>query len=184
MPSRRRPHASELTYHGSESGPPKVGEAPGERRIVAAHEGQIVGYLGSETMLPEGRRGRTYTGATGARKLSMAWVHKDYRRRGIAETMLALERFRTGYTPIGDTALSKQGSAWQKGMRVPKNPEGEVVGVPSQAFKGAEEGIQERQAHMLSEPQFDPVLVRAAAPYIAPTRRKRPEPEQLRLEGI
>ena len=159
----RKPKASELSYHGT--------EGRNERSIVAAHEGRVVGFLKS-SMTPVGR------------KLDMAWVDPSLQRRGVGSTMVGLEKHRAGHMPIGDEALSAKGSAFQKGIGVPKNTKGEVVGIPSSAFPASiTESIQERQGHVLHEEQFDPKLVKAVAPYKAPRRKKGPQPVQPMLPG-
>lgn len=159
----RKPKASELTYHGT--------EGRGDRKIVASHEGRIVGYLGS-SMTPLGR------------KLDLAWVDPSMQRRGIGATMVGLEKHRSGHMPIGDEALSAKGSKFQKGLGVPTNSKGEHVGLPAAAFPASiSESIQERQGHVLHEKQFDPKLVRQVAPYKPGRRRSQPQPTQPMLPG-
>jgi Acetyltransferase (GNAT) family len=174
---KRKPKASELQYHGSES----HGKT-NEREIVAAHEGRIVGYLSSSWQGPRTTKGTPRKGSPQSRGLNLAWVDPAYQRRGIASTMLGLERHRTGYTPIGDRVLSAKGQAFQRGTGVPTNPKGEVVALGP--FGGDVSGpIQRQQQHMLAKDQFDPHLVKLVAPYKEPRRRRGPQPQQMMLPG-
>ena len=171
--------ASELQYHGNEATGRDL-----ERSIVASHEGRIIGFLKSEA--PQ-RAANMHSAAGGTthenRKLSLAWVHPDYQRKGVASTMVGLERSRTGYTPIGDTALSPAGQKFQRGSGVPTNPKGELVSRRiGDAMAGArQQDVQRLQQHVLAGAQFDPLLVKLTAPYKAPRRKREPAPVQGQL---
>jgi len=161
-------NAADLQYHGNEA---SGGDAT--RSIVASHEGKIVGLLKSE-ITPE-------SGVN--RKLALAWVDPNYRRKGVAATMIGLEHDRMGYKPIGDTVVSPEGKKLQQGTGTPQNPRGEVVSSRiAQAFVGArQEDVQRLQEHVLSGQQFDPKLVKLVAPYKAPRRKREPAPVQDQL---
>lgn len=147
--------------------------------VLAGHPDYgVVGMLNLERMNPRARA----SGLTS----SLAYVHPDFRRRGIASAMYNIGSHEVGYKPLHDEARSPLGDKFARsvGGAIPADfpkPIMKAWDIPRDKIE-----INEKQAgNWAAGETVDPAVAKALTP-VKPVRRRSNrafEPNQLRFEG-
>jgi GNAT superfamily N-acetyltransferase len=160
----------QLSYRYTESG---------DQRIVnvADSEHGVVAHLAAGPTPPE--RGQRKPPMGTGLSTSLAFVHPDFRRQGIATTMYNVLSHQLGYRPMQDAVRTPMGDKWAQstGAPLPQRMPMKQWDIPAET---AYETIPEKQSAnwMRGEP-IDPTVVKALTPYKEPRRRKKgPQYEQ------
>lgn len=148
-----------------------------ERKVLAATpEKGIIGIL---TASPEEKVGKGI-------QTSLAFVHPEMRRKGIASAMYNILSYQVGYKPRQDDVRSPAGNAWAKSTGGHIANPGEVMmkqwDIPASEVEKNLPAIH--TSDWMRGEKIDPTIAKALTPYKKPRKRKAKPPVQEQLSGI
>jgi GNAT superfamily N-acetyltransferase len=145
--------------------------------VMASHPEQgLVGMINFDRLNPGARA----SGLTSA----LAYVHPDFRRRGIASAMYNIGAHEVGYSPMHDTARTPLGDklARSVGGAIPAGYEKPLM--KQWDITGDDIHINEKQGGTWDRgTDIDPTVAKALTP-VKPKRSRGKKPEQLGFEGM
>lgn len=149
-------------------------ENDGERVVNAMHPDKgIVAHLAAG---PNPEQGWGYGLST-----TLAYVHPEFRRQGVATTMFNIMSHQLGYTPTQDRVRTKMGDAWAKSTGAPL-PNRIPMSDWDISASQAEESLPEKQmGNWMRGEKIDPTVAKALTP-VKPKRKRSVKNEQLQME--